>query len=110
MFLRILKEPIYFGLSFLLGNSRGEPDLLSWSVERVWVTSVYLELLCSYGSLEMNVCAVPHPLATSNPFVHRWDRRRFTRPREQGGLVVVVALYCHLVTSTSEISHQPART
>ncbi len=25
-------------------------------------------------------------------------------------LVVVVALYCHLVTSTSEISHQPAHT
>ncbi len=25
-------------------------------------------------------------------------------------VVVVVALYCHLVTSTSEISHQPAHT
>ncbi len=25
-------------------------------------------------------------------------------------LLVVVALYCHLVTSTSEISHQPAHT
>ncbi len=25
-------------------------------------------------------------------------------------VVVVVTLYCHLVTSTSEISHQPAHT
>ncbi len=38
-----------------------------------------------------------------------------TKPQEKKVVVVVVvvvvvALYCHLVTSTSEISHQPAHT
>ncbi len=66
---------------------RGEPDPLSWLVGRVWTPlPVSLELLCSYGSLEADVGTVPHPLTTLYPLVHSRDRRRFTRPWEQGGL------------------------
>lgn len=50
------------------------------------MSSVGLELLCSHGLLETDVCTIPQPLTTLNPVVHTCDRRGFARPREQGRL------------------------
>ncbi len=61
------------------------PDLLSWLVGRMWVTSsVGLELLCFHCLLETDVCTVPHPLATTNPVIHSWDRGETTETEEVG--------------------------
>ncbi len=69
-----------------------EPDPLSWLVGRMRATSsVGLELLCSHGPLETDVCTVPHPLTTTNPVVHHWDRGRFARPREQVQVLVYLS-------------------
>ncbi len=83
-FLRILKGSTYLGAELPAGQPQLDvlhrgPDLLSWLVGRMWVTSsVGLELLCFHCLLETDVCTVPHPLATTNPVIHSWDRGETT--------------------------------